>query len=123
MQDQIAVNLALTTDPVLADIFLRGGQDQSALSPSEQVQFASYWTGTLSAYENMYFQVAEGSYDVDRAAGWWQLLRNMLGLPGVRSHWESRQYLFSPEFTEYVNQEVLSLEVTSDYELGGVIPQ
>ena len=123
LQDQIAANLALTTNPMLADIVLKGNEDPTALSALELAQFNSYWTGTFSAYENMYFQVVEGNYDSDRAAGWWQLLRNLLGYPGAQVHWESRQFIFSPEFVDYVNHEVLALDSTPGYELGGLVSE
>lgn len=114
IQAHIVSILGMTTDPSLADVVGRGSTDPSSLTQQEWVQFQSFWTLTFASYENMYFQVIEGAYDAQRADGWWQMMRNHLENSGVRDHWESRQFLFAPEFRNFVDSEVMSRERPSE---------
>ena len=110
IQAHIVSILGMATNPSLADVIARGSTDASVLTQQELVQYQSYWTMVFASFENMYFQVVEGAYDARRADGWWQHLRNQLEYSGVREHWESRQFLFSPAFRDFVDSHVMTRE-------------
>ncbi len=120
LQDQIlGIYDMLMNDP-MAEIYLKGMADPSALSAAEAVKFHSFWTVGLQAHQNMHTQVREGAIDQQLAEGWWQLLRDNFQSPGLQAHWEMRGNLLSAEFREFVETEVMPLKPTPQYEPFGV---
>ncbi len=120
VQDQIVAVYDMLMDDSMADIMLRGMPAPEALSPQEMAKFQSFWTTAMQAFQNTFVQVNEGAYDASLAAGWWQLLRNNFESPGFLLHWNSRRFLLSPEFQEFVESEVMAMEPTPEYSPLGV---
>ena len=115
LQNQIASVYQMLMDDSMMDTFIRGMNEPSTLSRLEMGQFHSFWTVSLQAYQNMYVQVREDAYDPQMAEGWWQLLPNNFESPGFREHWESRKFLLSAGFQEFVETQVMSREPTSEF--------
>lgn len=123
MQNQItSIYEMLLNDPMMK-IYLAGMSDPSSLSATDRAKFHSFWTVVLQSYENMFFQIREGTYDSRRAEGWWQLLRDNLAEPGGQAAWESRGYLQSDEFRQFVETEVMGRNATAEYVPLGVTTQ
>jgi len=115
IQDQIfSIYQMLLIDP-MPDIYLRGMESFSTLSAEEQLRFSSFWDVTLQAYQNLYLQTKEGVYAPERGSGWWQNLRNNFDAPGFEEYWETRNYILSAEFREFVAQDVFTLAVTEPF--------
>ncbi|MEE8251355.1 MAG: hypothetical protein V3R24_06420 [Gemmatimonadales bacterium] len=59
-------------------------------------------------------QVREGAYDEELADGYWQDIRNLFENPGYQLFWDTRKYLFSTEFREFVENEVMTHELMKE---------
>ena len=113
IQNQITQVLSLRLDESIAAVNLQAGIDVSELSPVDLFRFQTERLIALHALQNLYFQVQEGTYDADRADGWWQMMRNNLEVPAMREHWENNKVTLAEDFRDFVESEVLSREPKS----------
>lgn len=123
VMDQIfAVYETMVIDPTVTEIVLRGLDDPLSLSAGESARFHSFQTISFQSYQNIFVQVREGALDPGLAEGWWQLLRNLFDFPGTRYHWETRSYILSPEFRDFVETEVATREPTTGFTPLNAVP-
>jgi hypothetical protein len=62
----------------------------------------------LRAYENQYHQFKEGTFDADMWSGYREALRGMFFSGGSLKVWEQTRAAFSPDFTRFVDSEILA---------------
>lgn len=97
-------------------VLVKGMPNPSELSPVEKAKFNAFWTATLQNYQQTYFQIRTGAYDKSLYDGWWQVLRDNFLSPGFQLHWEQKKFILSPEFQDFVEEDVMSRSPTVDYE-------
>ena len=97
------------------EVLCKGMPKPSELTSVEKARFHAFWTATLQNYQQTYFQIQAGTYEKNLYDGWWQVLRDNFLSPGFQQHWEQRKFILSPEFQEFVEQEVLKREPTTAY--------
>ena len=94
----VDINLALGTDPQLAEVLLRGSKDRSELSPSQGLMFHLMMRSIFSGAEDFYIQTREGLLD----RGMWESrkhsMHQYLLQPGIDAWWSQNQALFSKDF-------------------------
>jgi hypothetical protein len=113
VQDQLSALYEMAvTDPMM-EIYMKGMASYSELDPLERAKFNAYLSNVMSAMENLYVLVREGSFDEDRAQGWWLIMRSMLEYPGGKQHWEDRKFRWTDDFTSFVENDVMSLDAPS----------
>ena len=109
VQSQIqSIYNMLLVDPMM-DIYMRGMENPADLDPLEAAKLNAFLSTNLAAFQNIYTQVQEGSYDESLARGYWQLLRNLLEMPGMKEYWATRSYVMSDEFRLFVETDVMRL--------------
>jgi hypothetical protein len=116
IHDQVAVVFGWLLGDTFASLFWQGMAEPDSLSDVQALQFESFWTAAFNAYQNIYFQTRSGAFDATLADGWWQQMRNYLEFPGMQRYWEKRNYVFAPEFREFVENQVMSREVTPKFD-------
>ena len=109
MQAQIqSVYDMLMIDPMM-EIYMRGMESPGDLDAIETAKLNSYLSVNMAAFQNLRFQVREGSYDEALARGYWQILRNMMEYPGMKEYWATRSFVLADEFRAFVETDVMAL--------------
>ncbi len=108
IRDVIAVTDVLSTDQELSRIYWKGLADFGSLEPDERRRFSSILVGMFRRFENIVYQTQQGALE----AGSWEGVRMTAALtlsrPGAIAWWSEAQDLFSKEFREYVERELLT---------------
>jgi len=120
--DQVGTQIyrPLATDASLADIFVKGLDDPSCLSPVETARFFAFWQNAVFTVQNWFYQWREGALDDEFWSSWSRILTDIYQSPGFRTFWETRKHLFSKDFTDYCESEMFSKEPTRGYRPLGV---
>jgi hypothetical protein len=106
INNQIAAIYEIRMQPEQAAIILKGNNHPDELTPVEQIQYDSWNSMILQAWQNMYFQARTGAYDEQLAEGWWVNLIDSFQSPGFRGTWE-RSVTLSDEFRRFVEEDLL----------------
>ncbi len=117
IQEQIGAIYEMLNDDSTMDIFLKGMEDPSSLTGIALGRFNGLLTMQLQAYQNLYLQVSAGAYDQRLADGWWQLLRDTFESRGMQEHWDTRGFILSQQFREFVETEVMTRQPTDNYSI------
>lgn len=95
-------NLAVATDPRLAEIWISGTRDRASLTEADRHRFDMLLLSYFHVFDTLFYSAKTGT-------GEQQLLRaeergfaHLLGLQGVRDWWEQNPYAFSPDFRSYM---------------------
>jgi hypothetical protein len=105
----------LASDHSLADVFLRGCDDPSGLSPVETVRFFAFFQNTVFTIQTGFYQWREGALDEAFWISWSKIITNIHTSPGFRLFWEQRKYLFTEDFQSYCETELFSRQPTPGY--------
>ncbi|MGD8416681.1 MAG: hypothetical protein PVH91_06455 [Pseudomonadales bacterium] len=95
----------LSENAELADILLRGAVDHESLSANERVRFAWMFYEMFSAFEFIYHQSQSDAMPRDVWQRWADTLCWWMSYPGVRAWWSARPAPFTPDFSEFVDQQ------------------
>ena len=104
------VVLHIAVDKEFREIYWRGLKGLSNLDGSETAAFAVWTNHAFRVWESFYYQWQEGVFDDRLWAGFKVQLCDFFGYPGTREIWSARNHLFSEEFRELVDNEVVSAE-------------
>ena len=88
--------------PNLAEVWIRGIRDFSALNPTEVVQFSSHLGRIFRVGENIYDQYNQGLFDPKTWRGVERTLADVARFPGTKSWWPTRSQWYSDEFVALV---------------------
>lgn len=110
----ISIYQMLSEDSMMEAV-IKGMPRPSDLTPIQKGKFNAFCTVTLQNYQQTYYQIREGNYDQILFDGWWQVLRDNFLSPGFQLHWKQRKFILSPEFRNYVEKEIMSLQPTPGY--------
>ena len=115
VHDQVAVLFGWLMDEEFAIVFWQGMSDPDSLSEIQALRFNSFWLPAFNAYQNIYFQTQSGAFDPEQADGWWQHMRNYFEFPGMRRYWEINSYVYSKDFRDFVENQVMSRKPTPNF--------
>lgn len=113
-------NRALTLDPDLVCIFLRGAHDYSSLTGAERVRFSSFFLGMFNVQQQIYRLRQNGDVDADIGSGLGAQLGDIVRLPGVYEWFQTRAHWYGHDFREYI--ESLRSEPVSQNEAPLLVP-
>ena len=92
----------LSTDAQLSELWVKGLQDFSALSPPQRAQFSAFAGRLLRIVESVFHQYRWGRIEdtvwsgIDTSAG------DLYRYPGIKEWWGTRAHWFSDEFNAHV---------------------
>jgi len=96
------------TNEQAAKVFRKGMSDPDALSKDEAVQFLMNVHSALIAYQSVYFLGTEGTLDAALYQAMFATMGASVPTPGFQWYWQQRRYSFTPEFQQYVEQQIKS---------------
>lgn len=94
----------LISNPELAELYLKGCADYRGLAPADRLRFASVLQELLLAYDLIYQQFNEGTYEAEMWDRLMPVMLTTLRQPGVRDWWGRNKSLFRPAFVAAVEQ-------------------
>ena len=94
----------MIAEPKIGDIFARGLQGLSTLSPGEQASFTSVLSSISRTLESFYFQQRQGELDARLYEGWFTQYLDLHAYPGVVEYWSMRRHQYSVEFAAYLDE-------------------
>ncbi|MGH0029311.1 MAG: hypothetical protein ACQGVC_05945 [Myxococcota bacterium] len=107
MRDVFSITDSLSTDHELSRLYWKGLADFDSLDPDERRRFSAYLVGLFRRFENIFYQTRHGALEAD----FWEGVRKTavltIGRPGAAAWWRDASDLFSEEFCEYVEHELL----------------
>ena len=106
IHNQIAAIYEIRMQPEQAAVILKGNDRPDELTPVEQMQYDSWNSMILQAWQNKYCQARSGAYDEQLAEGWWINLKDSFQSPGFQGTWE-RSVTLSDEFRRFVEEDLL----------------
>jgi hypothetical protein len=93
---------ALSMDPELVCIYLRGAHDYLSLSGAERVRFSSFFLSMFNVQQQIYRLRLNEEIDEDIGAGLDEQLKDIARLPGVYQWFESRANWYGRDFRAYI---------------------
>jgi hypothetical protein len=79
-------------------------EDWDGATETERARASSFILGYFKLFENAWFQMQQGTLDVDQWQGYEAFMRNVYGRSGVKIWWPQRRAFFAPKFRDYVEQ-------------------
>ncbi|HXX41851.1 MAG TPA: hypothetical protein VEI58_06265 [Chthoniobacterales bacterium] len=89
-------------NPEVGRIWRVGLEDLDALSPDDKARFFHVAFQFLKAMETIHFHFIYGVMEESVWRGWRNLYEHYLVSPGLEFYWNTRRYLFSERFQEFV---------------------
>jgi hypothetical protein len=93
---------ALSADPNLVCLYVRGSQDYFALSGAERVRFSSYFLSMFNVQQQIHRLRLDGAIDEDIWRGFDSQLKDVVRLPGVYQWFETRAHWYGQDFRAYI---------------------
>jgi hypothetical protein len=103
----------VTTNPELADIFVKFLSGDRELTPSERVRLQGLFVMSMRRIEAVYVQRALGSIDGEMADGFEKSLLPLLLTPEGAEWWKTAKSTFHKSFVAHVQQRLDSGELSS----------
>ena len=97
---------SLSTNPQLADVFVRGMEDLASLKQSEQAQFNAFLGAVFRTYEDACFQKESRLFDETLWQAYQRSMPDFLAAPGIATWWSMRRNWYSQEFQDYVDRSI-----------------
>jgi hypothetical protein len=92
------------SDESVATAYSVGMAGKADIKPIQYTQFFLLCRGLFVAFENQYYQYRHGTLDENAYQGYERSIsRQVLAFPGFRMWWTQNRDVFSPEFTERVD--------------------
>ena len=93
---------ALSADPELVCLYVRGTQDYSSLSGAERIRFSSYFLSMFNVQQQIHRLRRDGAIDKDIWSGFDAQLKDVVRLPGVYQWFETRAHWYGHDFRAYI---------------------
>jgi len=100
--------LTLSTDPELAEIFIRGLSEPEMLTAVETARFNSMWMSVCFNLQNWHLQTQEGFLDGSLVESWSRIISPIAAEPGFSAFWQKRRHIYTPQFQSFVESLALS---------------
>ena len=88
--------------PNLAELWIKGARDFSALDSTEVVQYSSQLGRIFRVGENIFDQYKQGLFDPKTWRGVERTLADVARFPGAKAWWPTRSHWYSDEFVALV---------------------
>jgi len=112
-------NALMAANGELCEVIFKGMQDIGNVSGAEKMRFYILIHVLFRPLEDAYFQYQEGALEEKQ----WQALSrqfiNFIKLPGLLTYWEERKFMYSDDFQQFINNEVVPAPLTNDFKLAG----
>jgi hypothetical protein len=109
----------LSDSESIGNLVWTGVQDPNNLNGADRWRLSIQLAALTHNFQNAHYQWSLGVYDEGAWDAQSQYLVNLMSLPGFRSTWEERKEIFSKEFRNFVETEVLTKQPSSSYKLAG----
>jgi hypothetical protein len=93
---------ALSIDPGLVCVYLRGLQDYSSLSGVDRVRFNAFFLSMFNVQQQIHRFRLDGAIDEDVWSGFDAQLKDVVRLPGVNQWFETRAHWYGRDFRAYI---------------------
>jgi hypothetical protein len=93
---------ALSSDPGLICVYLRGVQDYSSLSGAERGRFSSYFLSMFNVQQQIHRFRLDGAIDEDVWSGFDAQLKDIVRRPGVYQRFTTRAHWYGRDFRAYI---------------------
>jgi len=110
----------LSTDPKLADIFVRGLEMPDTLDRIETARFYAFLLSVMVRSQNWYMQTQSGALDNRVIESTSRIMSQISGTPGFRRFWMDRRHMFTPAMVTYFEQQVFLKEPDPNFHPLGV---
>lgn len=103
------LNLAIATDASVRETWVQGLREPDSLTESQKLQLNATLHVWFNNAQNWYYQMRSGVLDEAIADGHWTTMATMhSSFPGFRNYWETRGYSYTPDFQDFVENEVFT---------------
>ncbi len=102
--------LGVVQDRALAELFLRGAKDSTALDEVDRHRYRTLLIWWLIFYENIFYQRQQHLLDRHAYGPWWRDLELFVREHNLPRHWDTLQGLFQEEFARKVGEVVAKVE-------------
>jgi len=102
----VEIQQNVSTNPVLADIYVRGLDNYINLKPHERSQFSTFIGGVFRVFEDNYFQWMDGNLDKRLWSGMEAPVIDQIAYPGCQSWWKTRKHWYSEDFQIFVDSKI-----------------
>ena len=110
-RDLREANAIVASDANMAEILLKGVENEAELTPAERLRLYFYLNLAYRVYENAYYQRQEGALD---AYIWEGITANMSfgkRTSVYQAFWRDRKQVFSQQFQDFYDKEMVASEV------------
>ncbi len=112
--------LRLAENEPLMQVWIRGGNEPAELKGIDRGKYISIWNAAMWNWQNLYYQQRHKAIE----PGIWQshmrLLATLTSLPGFKVYWAERKAIFSDEFQNFVEQDVIPLPPVDQFRIMGM---
>ncbi len=97
-----SVQLALSQDPELAKLYLKGNEAYDSLTGEEEIRYGAFAGLLLGEWENVFYQNQQSSVAPEMWKAWDSAYREIYKQPSVRRVWADRRFQYLESFREHV---------------------
>ena len=112
--------LRLAEQESLMQVWVQGGYEPAKLKGIDRGKFIAIWNATMWNWQNLYHQQRHRAIE----PGIWQshmrLLGSLTSSPGFKVFWAERKAIFSDEFQNFVEQDVIPMPPIEGFRIMGV---
>ncbi len=95
-------NIAVAQDAELAQIWVTGCTDRTALTEAERERLDSLLRAHFHVFDSLYYSANSGTGDLKLLQAEEKGFSHLMNLQGVYDWWKDNPYAFSPEFRNYM---------------------
>ncbi|MBT5032111.1 MAG: hypothetical protein HOM55_07420 [Proteobacteria bacterium] len=106
----------MAQDGALADIYRNGTHDIDNISVGDKFRYILIVHNFFRVYEDAYYQKKEGRLHPRHWHGITEQFLFLKDLPGFQAFWRDRKFLFSDEFCNYYDKEVVPTQAHTRFD-------
>jgi hypothetical protein len=100
-------------------IYIRAGNDFSALSQADKIRYSILMQPIFRTFEQLHYAELHGTIDLNVYSGFEQQIAAVMQLPGNRQYWTARRNWFGPVFQEYMQIVIANSEAIEPANFSG----
>ena len=104
---QAEIGIQMAANPDLRGALIRWRAGEAPSSPDEELSIDMFLRSTARMWENQYHQHQDGTFDDAMWAGYVEVMKRSMAAPLAREFWERNRALYSSEFSEFIERQVL----------------
>ncbi len=121
----LATNVSIWTNTLMqvstphnSEAYALGAMGSSKMTPTQLLRFTLICKAWFNSMENQWYQFNHGTLDADIYKGYESSVSNeLLAYPGIRTWWQIHKEYYSPGFSAYIDELILSVEQVSPMHL------